>query len=295
MISIVSRRLLFLAAVCSVALVSAAGCGGNDDQTGLGVPSKAAPEAKAHAGEWPAPNGDLANTRVASSKIDASNVSKLGVAWTAPIAVKGTFGGYASTPVIAGGVAYTQDLDSNVAAYDLSTGEQLWEHKYNSPTVGPNGVTIGYGKIYGATAEVAFALDTKSGDEVWRSKKLVRNANEGIDMAPAVYDHTVYVSTVPGNAKSFYKGQRAGRPLGARCRQRRPEMVVCNGARGPVGSPPDQLRRRSVASPGVRHRGPHVRRGGEPGPMAGYKGVSVGQEQARVEPLHEQPPQARPR
>jgi outer membrane protein assembly factor BamB len=210
MISIVSLRLLLLVAVCSAVLLSAAGCGGNDDRTGLGVPSKAAPEATTYAGEWPAPNGDLANTRVASSKIDASNVSKLGVAWTAPIAVKGTFGGYASTPVIAGGVAYTQDLDSNVAAYDLSTGKQLWEHKYDSPTVGPNGVTIGYGKIYGATAEVAFALDAKSGEEVWRSKKLVRNANEGIDMAPAVYDHTVYVSTVPGNTKAFYKGNGQG-------------------------------------------------------------------------------------
>ena len=210
MISIVSLRLLLLVAVCSAVLLSAAGCGGNDDRTGLGVPSKAAPEATTYAGEWPAPNGDLANTRVASSKIDASNVSKLGVAWTAPIAVKGTFGGYASTPVIAGGVAYTQDLDSNVAAYDLSTGKQLWEHKYDSPTVGPNGVTIGYGKIYGATAEVAFALDAKSGEEVWRSKKLVRNANEGIDMAPAVYDRTVYVSTVPGNSQAFYKGNGQG-------------------------------------------------------------------------------------
>jgi outer membrane protein assembly factor BamB len=43
-----------------------------------------------------------------------------------------------------------------------------------------------------------------------RSTRLTRNANEGIDMAPAVYDDTVYVSTVPGNTKSFYKGNGQG-------------------------------------------------------------------------------------
>jgi outer membrane protein assembly factor BamB/cytochrome c553 len=175
------------------------------------VPSGAPKELSTFSDQWPAPNQNVANTRVASSsKIDSGNVDQLGIAWTVPIKGGGTFGNYASTPVIADGVVYTQDLTSNVKAIDLETGDVKWSRDYNAADVGPNGLALGYGKIYGATSDFAFALDKNTGDEVWRSQKLTRNANEGIDMAPGVFDNTVYVSTVPGNAKSFYKGNGAG-------------------------------------------------------------------------------------
>jgi len=188
-----------------------AGCGGKDDSTGVGVPGAAPPELKAQADKWPAPNGDLQNTRVAAgSTIAAANVATLGIAWRAPIKAKGTFGGYASTPIIANGGVYTQDLSSNVAAYDLQSGKLRWEHDYGSPTVGPNGLALGYGMIYGATVDTAFALDASTGKEVWRSQRLTRNGNEGIDMAPGVFDGKVFVSTVPGNPSAFYKGNGQG-------------------------------------------------------------------------------------
>ena len=91
-------------------------------------------------------------------------MATLGIAWRAPITAKGTFGGYASTPIISDGVVYTQDLSSNVAAYSLESGKELWKRSYDSPTVGPNGLALGYGKIFGATADTAFALDARSGD-----------------------------------------------------------------------------------------------------------------------------------
>ena len=200
------RRSIFALACFSLAL---AACGGGGNKSG--VPSGAPSEVSDFADEWPAPNQDLGNDRVASSsKIDASNVKQLGVAWTVPIKGGGTFGNYASTPIIADGVAYTQDLTSNVKAIDVDTGRVKWSKDYNMTDVGPNGVALGYGKIYGATPDFAFALDKDTGQEVWRSQKLTRNANEGIDMAPGVFDGTVYVSTVPGNAKSFYKGDGQG-------------------------------------------------------------------------------------
>jgi outer membrane protein assembly factor BamB len=200
-----SRGRIFLISFVALAL---AACGGSNKS---GVPKGAPGELSSFADQWPAPNQDLANSRVAtSSKIDSGNVDQLGVAWTIPIKGGGTFGNYASTPIVADGVVYTQDLTSNVKAIDLQTGQVKWSRDYNAPDVGPNGVAIGYGKIYGATSDFAFALDKDTGAEVWRSQKLTRNANEGIDMAPGVFDGTMYVSTVPGNAKSFYKGNGAG-------------------------------------------------------------------------------------
>jgi outer membrane protein assembly factor BamB/mono/diheme cytochrome c family protein len=196
------------ASVLSAVAFVAVGCGSSHD--GHVVPSGAAPETADTHDSWPAPNVDLANTRVASSSIDSGNVGKLGIAWAQPIELTGSFGVMSATPIISGGVVYTQDMASNVAAYNLSTGKRLWKTDFNAPDEGPNGVTIGYGRIYGATSDFAFALDAQTGREIWRSEKMTRNDHEGIDMAPAVFDGTVYVSTVPGNAKAFYAGNGQG-------------------------------------------------------------------------------------
>ena len=154
---------------------------------------------------WSLPGGDLQNTRRVGGPINSSNVSKLGVAWTVPLTASGTFGAFATTPVVVNGVMYAQDLASNVQAIDFRTGVVLWMHKYNSPDVGPNGVNVVNGVVYGATESSAFALQAASGKQLWL-RKLTRNGNEGIDMAPGVNEGTVYVSTVPGNAKAFYAG-----------------------------------------------------------------------------------------
>jgi outer membrane protein assembly factor BamB len=154
---------------------------------------------------WSLPGADLQNTRDVGGPINSSNVSTLGVAWTVPIVASGTFGAYATTPVVSNGILYTQDLASNVYAINLASGKLLWLKKYNSPDVGPNGVTVVNGTVYGATEESAFALQAATGEQLW-SKKLTRNANEGVDQAPGYNNGTVYVSTVPGNTKAFYKG-----------------------------------------------------------------------------------------
>lgn len=179
-------------------LVVACGGGGSSSST-----SKAT--STPQSSSWSLPGADLQNSRAVGGPINASNVSTLGVAWTVPITATGAFGGYATTPVIVNGVLYTQDLASNVEAIDFKTGKVLWTHKYNSASVGPNGVTVANGTVYGATADSAFALKAATGTQVW-IRKLTRNRNEGIDMAPGYNNGTVYVSTVPGTAKVFYAG-----------------------------------------------------------------------------------------
>jgi outer membrane protein assembly factor BamB len=155
--------------------------------------------------DWNLPNANLQNTRSVGGQINRSNVSNLGVSWTLPITASGAFGGYASTPVVENGVMYSQDIDSNVQAIDLDSGEVIWTHKYNSTSVGPNGLSVDDGTVYGATGDSAFALKASSGDQIW-IKKLTRNGNEGIDMPPGVHNNTIFVSTVPGNATKFYAG-----------------------------------------------------------------------------------------
>ena len=155
------------------------------------------------------PGVDALNTRHVKAEIDSSNVGDLAVAWTSPIPGVSNFGSYASTPVIDKGVIYSQDLASNVQALNLETGEVLWTATFEQPTVGPNGVVVADGHVFGATGSEAFALDQKTGQQVW-STKLVRKNVEGIDMAPGYEDGLVYVSTVPLNAGSLYEGGGVG-------------------------------------------------------------------------------------
>ncbi|HEY2052728.1 MAG TPA: PQQ-binding-like beta-propeller repeat protein, partial [Solirubrobacterales bacterium] len=155
------------------------------------------------------PGVDAANTRNPKSEIDSSNVGQLSIAWTAPIPGTSNFGSYASTPVIDKGVIYSQDLASNVQALSLDSGEVLWSTSFEQPDEGPNGLVVAGGMVFGATPTEAFALNQKTGKELW-STKLTRNKHEGIDMAPGYEDGLVYVSTVPLNVEGRYEGGGVG-------------------------------------------------------------------------------------
>ncbi len=155
------------------------------------------------------PNGDTANTRHVGGPIDSATVANLAPAWSLPLSARSAYGSYSSSPIVSGGVVYSEDLDSNVQAIDARTGKVLWTKTYESPDQGPNGLVVQGGRVYGATATGAFALDQKTGAQLW-SVTLVRNANEGVDMAPGYHDGLVYVSTVPGNNSKFYGGAAVG-------------------------------------------------------------------------------------
>ena len=202
------NRLLHLA---PVAVLLAAGAVAS---TGLASSSAARgappPEFAEFAGQWPAHNLDLSNTRsTTASPIDSSNVSKLAAKWRFKLTGAGAFGAFSSAPIVLGNTVYLQDLSSNVYALNRETGKVRWKHLFDSTSVGPNGVAYGYGMLFGATETKAFALNPETGRLLW-SRKLIRNGKEGIDMTPVVYDHTVLLSTIPGNAKTFYAGNGDG-------------------------------------------------------------------------------------
>ncbi|HEX5853588.1 MAG TPA: PQQ-binding-like beta-propeller repeat protein [Solirubrobacteraceae bacterium] len=155
------------------------------------------------------PNVDTSNTRHVGGPIDSSTVSKLGVAWSNALTAKSQYGSYSSSPVITKGVIFSQDLASNVQAISLKTGRVLWSKSYEDPDQGPNGIAVAEGRVYGATQSFAFALDERTGTQLW-SARLVRNEHEGIDMAPGVHAGIVYVSTVPGTVAKYYGGEGQG-------------------------------------------------------------------------------------
>ena len=85
-----------------------------------------------------------------------------------------------------------------------ATGRLRWKRMFNQPNVGPNGVSYGWGRLYGATTTDAFALDPRTGKVAW-SRRIVRNEHEGIEIAPQLYDRTVLFSTVPSNVTGSYR------------------------------------------------------------------------------------------
>jgi outer membrane protein assembly factor BamB len=155
------------------------------------------------------PNSNTSNTRYTGGPIDSANVAQLRVAWTLPLSAKSEYGSYSSSPIIANGIVFSQDLDSNVQAISLKTGKVLWTKTYESPDQGPNGLVVAEGEVFGATQEAAFALDEKTGEQLW-SVPLVRNEHEGIDMAPGYHEGVVYVSTVPDTVREQYGGGGVG-------------------------------------------------------------------------------------
>lgn len=217
-----SRRRLWLRAllplsVIGLAAVLAAGCGGDSDTDTKAATTKAA-------AAWMQPNGSYENTRVANSEIDSENVDELQIAWTQALTGAGPFGSFASTPLISeDGIAYVQDLASNVMAYDLETGEQLWRVEYNAPTIGPNGLAHEDGLLFGVTNGDVFALDADSGKEVWKKEILdydfgIREGqNFGFTIQPAVRDGVLHLAEAAksGGGRALAFDAKSGEQLWA--------------------------------------------------------------------------------
>ncbi len=189
------RALLLAAAIAAGALL--AGCGGSSSSS----------DPKFGGAAYP--GGDLSNSRLFESPIERANAPRLKVAWKLPQTAQGNYGAVSATPAIADGVVYSQDLESNVQAISLESGEVLWTAKLEDADQGPNGVVVADGMVFGATSSEAFALDQESGDELW-STPLAEGADEAIDMAPGYHDGLVYVSTVPTLPNSEYPGGSIG-------------------------------------------------------------------------------------
>ena len=207
------RRTLLSAALLAPLVTSGTSAQTNDNRVSpISLGPSIPPELFSASGNWPVAQGDLSSHRKAvGSSIHSGNLDQLEVLWTFPISVNTGYGGMTATPIVNDDVVYLQDMMSNIFALDRSTGELRWQRSYFVPSAGPNGVAVAYGLLFASLGDTAavVALDAASGKERWRVQ-LSNNPGEGISMVPAVYDSTVYVSTVPGRTDSFNRGGTRG-------------------------------------------------------------------------------------
>lgn len=158
------------------------------------------------------------------SKVDASNVGQLGVAWEFnDFVVRGrTNRGVEATPTVVDGVMYTTGPWSVVYALDAKTGKQLWV--YDPEVDGQfarrtccdavnRGVAVHDGVVYVATLDgYLAAVDAKSGKELWKSDTITdRSRSYAITGAPRVAGRNVVIGNggaemgVRGYASAFDK------------------------------------------------------------------------------------------
>jgi outer membrane protein assembly factor BamB len=173
-----------------------------------GVAAAASPGASVPSGSWPYPNGDLANTRDATgSVISSANVSDLKQAWSFTLTGKGATsvddeGALSAAPIVANGLVYIQDQESNVYALDFTTGKLRWEYRLDQPLKsgpGPNGVAVANGTVFGASPTTVFAITAATGRTVWVDRHLLKSGEGTFGIQPQVADGRVYLASQYGS------------------------------------------------------------------------------------------------
>ncbi|HKU43275.1 MAG TPA: PQQ-binding-like beta-propeller repeat protein [Polyangiales bacterium] len=181
---------------------------GNSAATNPGVP----PEVAQSLHEWPLPGRDYNNSRYTKdSPITSANVSKLQQAWSVQLpGLVIAYGMCSTVPIITGGTVYIEDTYSSVRAIDLASGKVKWAVEDTNLNPGPNGVAVGWGKVFAIRgSDSVGAFDAATGKVLW-TKKVVDTATAGIDIQPTVFNDMVLVSTVPISTRGIYTGGDRG-------------------------------------------------------------------------------------
>jgi glucose dehydrogenase len=152
------------------------------------------PEVIQYAGDWPLPQGNYESTRATTtSTINSQNVNTLGVAWTTPL-----LGATSTNPIIMGNTVFLQDNSYNVWSIDFSTGKVNWSVSNNRTWIGPAGVCVGWGKVFGSSTSYDIAAwDMNTGKLMWSENISTSNPNSHSDIQPIPYDNLIFTSAGP--------------------------------------------------------------------------------------------------
>ncbi|MFM8409836.1 MAG: PQQ-binding-like beta-propeller repeat protein [Alphaproteobacteria bacterium] len=201
------RRSLQFAFLLALALAACSEVSSNPPAGDGGAP----PEVVAAARDWPLPGRDYRNSRATfDTRIDSRTIASVAQAWKVDMPGAGGYGNASTTPLVLGDTVYVEDLTSVTRAIDLATGAVRWKTQAYGPTIGPNGVAVGWGKVFANKGtDRVNALDLATGAEVWE-RPISRTETEGIDIQPQVWDDKVYVSSVPVSLDGIYVGGDRG-------------------------------------------------------------------------------------
>ena len=135
---------------------------------------------------------DYLNSRDAGvSPIRGSTVSRLMPAWSVPMAV-----GASTSPIVIAGTAYVQDEAGTVYAIDVSSGQLKWKTKALGFSIGPYGVSVGWGKLFASTPSGVDAFRLSNGTPLW-NHQITTTPGQGVDIQTLPYGGKVFVATVP--------------------------------------------------------------------------------------------------
>lgn len=129
------------------------------------------------------------------TQINATNVSKLGLAWSYEVGPGG--GGQEATPLVHNGVIFSTTQWSVVFALDARTGKEKWrwDPEVNQQALRPRiccgvvqrGIAMYDGKIIAPSIDGRlFALDEETGKPVWESRVAYPQENYTLTMAPRI-------------------------------------------------------------------------------------------------------------
>ena len=75
--------------------------------------------------------------------------------------------GASTSPIVVGGTAYVQDQAGTVYAIDVSSGHVKWQTKALGYSIGPYGVSVGWGKLFASTPIGVDAFRLSDGTPLW--------------------------------------------------------------------------------------------------------------------------------
>jgi len=201
----------------SLLLSAVLGGGGLNETAAAASPGHDAPAANVTAarlvkaadepGQWMTYGGTYSEQRFSPlKKIDASNVSTLGLQWFADYETNQNQHG---SPLYIDGVIYVSTARNVVYAFDAKSGAQLWKYnplihgerlRYNVGLVN-RGIAAWRGKIIMGTLDARLvAIDAKTGKEAWSTDTVPESLGLGemgkhyaITMAPRVAKGKVFI------------------------------------------------------------------------------------------------------
>ena len=117
--------------------------------------------------------------------------------------------GASTSPIVVNGVAYVQDQTGTVYAIDVATGRVDWQTKPLGFSIGPYGVSIGWGRLYAATPNGVAAYKLSGGAPLW-NRQITTTPGQGVDTQTIAYGSRVYVASVPVSVGKLYTGGSVG-------------------------------------------------------------------------------------